>query len=101
MFMTKRGDSPTIKSIALTPAQKNLVEHIEAGMKTYEDRDKTLQWEDINHRGDSVHDYPTYIKHWESAKPWGWELRILDENGLHVYNLKWKTYKRPREVKNV
>ena len=96
MFKTKKADN-----IPLTPAQKNLVEHIEAGRKTYEDRDKTLQWEDINHRGDSVHDYPTYIKHLESAKPWGWELRILDENGLHVYNLKWKNYKRPREVKDV
>jgi len=96
--MTKPGDSPTIKIIPSTSAQKNLVEHIEAGMKTHEDRDKTLKWEDIDHRGDSVHDYPTYIKHWELAKPWGWELRILDENGLHVYNLKWRTYKRPHDL---
>ena len=66
--MTKRGDSPTIK------------------------------WEDINHRGDSVHDYPTYIKHWEVAKPWGWEIRILTETGLHIFNCKWKDYKRPREL---
>jgi len=88
--MTKRGDSPTIKITPSTSAQKNLVEHIEAGMKT--------QWEDIDHRGDSVHDYPTYIKHWELAKPWGWELKILDENGLHPYNLKWKTYKRPHDL---
>ena len=57
-----------------------------------------LNWEDIDHRGDSLHDFPTYIKHWESAKPWGWELRILDENGLHTFNLKWKNYKRPREL---
>ena len=85
-------------SIPLTQAQKNLVEHIEAGMKTYEDRDKTLQWEDLSHRGDSFHELPTYIKHWEEAKPWGWELRILTEDGLHTFHLKWKDYKRPREL---
>ena len=43
-------------------------------------------------------EYPTYIKHWESAKPWGWELRILTEGGLHVIHCKWKDYKRPREL---
>jgi len=101
MFMTKRGDSPTIKSIALTPAQKNLVEHIEAGMKTYEDRDKTLQWDELSNRGDSFHEFPTYIKHWETAKPWGWELRVLTEDGLHIFHLKWKDYKRPHEIKDV
>ena len=85
-------------SIPLTQAQKNLVEHIEAGMKTYEDRDKTLQWEDLSNRGDSFHELPTYIKHWEEAKPWGWELRILTEDGLHTFHLKWKDYKRPREL---
>ena len=85
-------------SIPLTSAQKNLVEHIEAGIKSHNDRDKVMEWEDIDHRGDSLHDFPTYIKHWESAKPWGWELRILDENGLHTFNLKWKNYKRPREL---
>ena len=68
IFMTKRGDSPITK------------------------------WDDIDHRGDSFHDFPTYIKHWEEAKPWGWELRILTENGLHTFNLKWKDYKRPREL---
>ena len=124
MFMTKPGDSQTKKtihelakefpektykelekyknadrieeadSIPLTPAQKNLVEHIEAGIKSYDDRDKTLQWEDLSNRGDSFSEYPTYIKHWETAKPWGWELRILTEDGLHIFHLKWKTYKR-------
>jgi len=82
-------------SIPLTPAQKNLVEHIEAGIKTYKDRDKTLQWDELSNRGDSFHEFPTYIKHWESAKPWGWELRVLTEDGLHIFHLKWKTYKRP------
>ena len=42
--------------------------------------------------------YPDYIKHWEEAKPWGWEIRILTENGLHIFNCKWKDYKRPREL---
>jgi len=45
-----------------------------------------------------VTEYPTYIKHWESAKPWGWEIRILTEDGLHIFNCKWKDYKRPREL---
>ena len=35
-------------------------------------------------KGDSLTEYPTYIKHWEEAKPWGWEIKILTENGLHT-----------------
>ena len=81
-------------SIPLTPAQKNLVEHIEAGIKSHNNRDKVMEWEDLSNRGDSFHEFPTYIKHWETAKPWGWELRILTEDGLHIFHLKWKTYKR-------
>ena len=88
-------------SIPLTPAQKNLVEHIEAGIKSYDDRDKILEWDELSNRGDSFSEYPTYIKHWETAKPWGWELRILTEDGLHIFHLKWKNYKRPRDIKNV
>jgi len=72
-------------SIPLTPAQKNLVEHIQAGNQN---------WDELSDRGDSFHEFPTYIKHWETAKPWGWELRILTEDGLHIFHLKWKTYKR-------
>ena len=101
MFMTKPGDSPTIKITPSPSAQKKLVEHIEAGMKTYEDRDKTLQWDELSNRGDSFHELPTYIKHWETAKPWGWELRVLTEDGLHIFHLKWKNYKRPHEIKDV
>tara|TARA_R100000656_G_scaffold121754_1_gene96902 strand:- start:818 stop:1039 length:222 start_codon:yes stop_codon:yes gene_type:complete len=42
--------------------------------------------------------YSTYIKHWEEAMPWGWEIRILTEEGLHTIHCKWKNYKRPREL---
>ena len=42
--------------------------------------------------------YKTYIKHWEEAKPWGWEIRILTEDGLQIFNCKWKTYRRPHEL---
>ena len=42
--------------------------------------------------------YPDYIRHWEVATPTGWEIRILTEKGLHVFNCKWKDYKRPREL---
>ena len=80
-------------SIPLTPAQKNLVEHIEEG-----NRSKVLTWDELSDRGDSFHEFPTYIKHWESAKPWGWELRILTQSGLHTFHLKWKDYKRPRDL---
>ena len=45
-------------SIPLTPAQKNLVEHIEAGIKSHNERDKVLQWEDLSNRGDSFSEYP-------------------------------------------
>jgi len=53
---------------------------------------------ELSDRGDSFHEFPTYIKHWESAKPWGWELRILTESGLHTFHLKWKDYKRPGKL---
>jgi hypothetical protein len=43
--------------------------------------------------------YPTYLKHWEEAKPWGWEIRILTEEGLHIFHCKWKDYKRPSLLK--
>ena len=85
------------QSIPLTEAQKNLVNHIKAGSQKY-NKSKILNWEDLSDRGDSFHEFPTYIKHWESAKPWGWELRILTESGLHTLHLKWKDYKRPREL---
>ena len=81
-------------NIPLTPAQKNLVEHIEAG-----NRSKVLDWDELSNRGDSFSEFPTYIKHWETAKPWGWELRILTEDGLHILHLKWKDYKRPGSLK--
>ena len=42
--------------------------------------------------------YPDYIRHWEVATPTGWEIRILTERGLHKLRLKWKDYKRPREL---
>ena len=43
--------------------------------------------------------YPDYIKHWEEAKPWGWEIRILTEKGLKIFQCKWKDYKRPGLLK--
>jgi len=87
--MTKPGDSPTINITPSPAAQKNLVEHILAGNPK-----PVLDWDTLSTRGDSFHELPTYIKHWEEAKPWGWELRILTEDGLHTLHLKWKDYKR-------
>ena len=59
---------------------------------------KDMSLEKNTSRGDSLTEYPTYIKHWEEAKPWGWELRILTEDGLHTFHLKWKDYNRPRDL---
>jgi len=59
---------------------------------------KDMSLEKNTRRGDSLTEFPTYIRHWEEAKPWGWEIRILTENGLHIFNCKWKDYKRPREL---
>ena len=42
--------------------------------------------------------YPDYIKHWEEATPTGWKIKILPEKGRHIFNCKWKDYKRPREL---
>ena len=85
------------RSIPLTEAQRNLVKHIKSGSQKY-NKPKILNWEDLSNKGDSFSEFPTYIKHWESAKPWGWEIRILTESGLHTFHLKWKDYKRPREL---
>jgi len=35
-----------------------------------------------------------YHKHWEVAKPWGWEFRIAHGDSLLKIDLKWKKYKR-------
>ena len=59
---------------------------------------KDMSLEKNTTKGDSLTEYPTYIKHWEEAKPWGWEIRILTENGLHTFHCKWKDYKRPHEL---
>ena len=59
---------------------------------------KNMSLEKNSTKGDSLTEFPTYIKHWEEARPWGWELRILTESGLHTFHLKWKDYKRPREL---
>ena len=59
---------------------------------------KSMSLEKNTSRGDSLTEFPTYIKHWEEARSWGWELRILTESGLHTFHLKWKDYKRPREL---
>ena len=45
-------------------------------------------------KGDSRTEFPTYIKHWEEARPWGWEIRILTEKGLKIFHCKWKKYRR-------
>ena len=59
---------------------------------------KNMSLEKNSTKGDSLTEFPTYIKHWEEARPWGWEIRILTESGLHTFHLKWKDYKRPREL---
>ena len=59
---------------------------------------KNMSLEKNSTKGDSLTEFPTYIKHWEEARPWGWEIRILTESGLHTFHLKWKDYKRPHDL---
>ena len=59
---------------------------------------KNMSLEKNSTKGDSFSEYPTYIKHWEEARPWGWEIRIATESGVHTIHCKWKGYKRPREL---
>ena len=54
--------------------------------------------DELSNRGDTYCEYPTYIRHWEEATLTGWKIKILTENGLHVFNCKWKDYKRPRDL---
>ena len=49
-------------------------------------------------KGDSYSEFPTYIRHWEEATPQGWKIKILTETGLHIFDCKWKNYKRPRDL---
>ena len=35
-----------------------------------------------------------YHKHWEEAKPWGWEFRIAHGDSVLKIDLKWKKYRR-------
>ena len=62
-----------------------------------ENKDMSLEKNTI--RPGKITTYPDYIKHWEEAKPWGWEIRILTEKGLHIFNCKWKDYQRPGLLK--
>ena len=57
-------------------------------------RKKTLK----TNGGNTYHDLPTYIKHWEVPMKDGWEIRILSETGLMTIRCRWKDYKRPREL---
>ncbi len=54
--------------------------------------------DELSDRGDSYTEYPTYIKHWEEATSEGWKIKILTESGLHIFNCKWKEYKRPHDI---
>ena len=54
--------------------------------------------DELSDRGDSYTEYPTYIKHWEEATFEGWKIKILTESGLHIFNCKWKEYKRPHDI---
>jgi len=47
----------------------------------------------------SVEDLPTYIRHWEEAKPDGYQIRILSETGLRIINCRWNNYKRNNLLK--
>tara|TARA_R110002020_G_scaffold309552_2_gene525517 strand:+ start:247 stop:492 length:246 start_codon:yes stop_codon:yes gene_type:complete len=55
---------------------------------------KNMSLEKSTPKGDSLTEFPTYLKHWEEARPWGWEIRILTEDGLHIFHCKWKDYRR-------
>ena len=39
-----------------------------------------------------------YHKHWEEAKPWGWEFRIAHGDNVLKIDLKWKNYRRPGKL---
>jgi len=47
----------------------------------------------------SLEDCPTYIRHWEVAKPDGCQIRILSETGLRIINCRWSDYRRNNLLK--
>ena len=47
-------------------------------------------------KGDSYHDIPNYIRHYVESTERGHIIKIVTQSGVHTYNCKWQSYKRPR-----
>ena len=49
-------------------------------------------------KGDSYADIPNYIRHYVESTERGHIIKILTEDGLRVFNCKWKDYKRSGSI---
>ena len=49
-----------------------------------------------NNRGDSYADITNYIKYNIESTERGHIIKIVTQSGVHTYNCKWQSYKRPR-----
>jgi len=51
-----------------------------------------------SNKGDSYADIPNYIRHYVESTKRGHVIKILTEDGLRIFNCKWKDYKRTNNL---
>ena len=51
-----------------------------------------------NSKGDSYHDIPNYIRYYVDSTEKGHIIKIVTQSGVHTYNCKWQSYKRPQRL---
>ena len=51
-----------------------------------------------SNKGDSYADIPNYIRHYVESTERGHVIKILTEDGLRIFNCKWKDYKRTNNL---
>jgi hypothetical protein len=50
-------------------------------------------------QGSSLTVIPNYMQHWIESKPWGHEIRIVNDNDeVMVIECRWAKYRRTRDV---
>jgi hypothetical protein len=52
--------------------------------------------------GSSITVIPNYMQYWIESKPWGQEIRIVNDNDeVMVIECRWAEYRRPRDVQDL
>lgn len=52
--------------------------------------------------GSSLTVIPNYMQYWIESKPWGQEIRIVNDNDeVMVIECRWAKYRRTRDVQDI